>query len=121
MKCGAALYGEALKKAEAACGMKPGNTGFLTTLGIAQYRVQRYETALATLLEAERLASFSEAGEEDPIRLAFTSMTLHRLGRTREALDRLERLKTLMSLEARRNHKQGLAFLQEAETLMARE
>jgi hypothetical protein len=51
----ASAYRSALRPAEEACRLVPDNGLYLTTLGVAQYRVGRYQQALESLLRSEKL------------------------------------------------------------------
>ena len=51
----AAAYRDALHKAEEACQLQPGVADYLNTLGVAQYRTERYPEALATLTRSNDL------------------------------------------------------------------
>ena len=55
MGAAAGRYRPALRAAQAACHLQPGNGVYLTTLGVAQYRASGYQDALATLMQAEPL------------------------------------------------------------------
>jgi WD40 repeat protein len=114
-------YRTALEKATKANAWEPNDSAILTTLGAAQYRLAFYEDALKTLTKSAQI--LSAAGEEsDPANLAFTAMTLHRIGRAEEAKAALERLRQLCKDEGQfvlseyREEVQGL--LAEAEGLI---
>jgi serine/threonine protein kinase/tetratricopeptide (TPR) repeat protein len=66
--------------------------------GIACYRVGSYEKALAHLEHAETLRVQSK-GTLYPDQAAYTAMTLHRLGRGRQAEEALDRLRELFPRE----------------------
>jgi eukaryotic-like serine/threonine-protein kinase len=91
--------------------LTPDNIEFLNTLGIAQYRVGRYEDAYRTLTKTSR-----ERGQ--PQDLAFLAMSLYRLGRVEEAHVRLAEARekvTMAGLNRGHMHR----FIQEAEALLA--
>jgi Flp pilus assembly protein TadD len=58
---------------------------FLNTLGVAQYRVGQYQTALDTLLRADKM---NQGIPED---VAFLAMAHHRLGHKEQAQAALKR------------------------------
>jgi len=66
--------------------------------GIACYHVGRYEEAIAHLEHAETLRVQSNALLY-PDQLAYTAMTLHRLGRRRQAEEALDRLREMFPRE----------------------
>src|SRR5262249_30887254 len=83
-----AYYSEALSQAEAACALAPGDGYCLTALGMAQYRQGKYEEALKTLTEADRLnAQRVGIGTNGsvPADLALLALVHHRLGHAVEA------------------------------------
>jgi hypothetical protein len=87
----AAAYRLALRQAEAACRLVP-NDGLLhTTLGMAQYRVGRYQDALTTLSRADQLHT-----THPDANLAFLALAQHRLGHTEQARVTSSRLRALM-------------------------
>jgi tetratricopeptide (TPR) repeat protein len=70
----------ALRWAEAAARIDPGNPRHQAALGAAHYRLGGYEKARAALLEAERLSD-----RDSPDVLALLALTCHKLGKTDEA------------------------------------
>jgi len=89
-------YGRALTDAQKADALQPNNSSILTWLAGAQYRTGAYEEALKTLGRAEKLRADPNQGDpsEPSTALAFTTMALHRIGRTDEAKSTLEQLRT---------------------------
>ena len=77
-------YRQALRFSEAACQLESKNAHYLTTLGMAHYRLGNDDKALETLLRADQI---EEPESEGPIpaQLAFLAMTRHRLGQAQEA------------------------------------
>jgi len=69
--------------------------------GMACYRVGSYQEAIAHLEHAEKLRVQSNAALY-PDQVAYTAMTLHRLGREQEAEEALNRLRTMFQHET--NH-----------------
>ncbi len=87
----------AIRFATEANQMQPRNGFFLNSLGVAQYRVGQFESALKTLVESERVnAEDARAGSPDitSVDRAFQALSLHRLGRFAEAQLLLERIQT---------------------------
>jgi WD40 repeat protein len=83
-------YQLAVRRAEAACRASPESWRFLPTLGMALYRAGEYDRALKTLRNAQTISEHT-FGVADPSILAFAAMTLHRLGRSDESREALER------------------------------
>jgi WD40 repeat protein len=108
-----AAYRLALLRAEAACRLVPGNGDFLTTLGLAHYRLGNVGEAAATLELADRLNSPLRNGPIPPD-LAFLALAQHRLGQGKAARATLARLRELMKRPERVGNEEGQAFLREA-------
>jgi hypothetical protein len=109
-------YARALRLAEGAIRLDSSNSFFLTTLGMAQYRVGQYPEALATLTKSEKLKATN--GGSLPADLAFLAMTQHRLGKKDEAKTTLGRLRSVMKHPRLAEHEESLGFLREAEELI---
>jgi hypothetical protein len=109
-----AQYRQALHQAEAACSADSSDVTYLTTLGMAEYRLARFTEALSALTRAARLAR----SPIEPVNLAFHAMALFRLGRAKESRDRLcelhERLKRPDQAQAAETE----GWLREAEDLI---
>jgi WD40 repeat protein len=112
-----ALVRKALGWAQTACALAPDKGACLTALGIAQYRMGQYAEALATLGRAEKLNQANPS--KQPADIAFQAMAHQRLGHTVEAQAALNRLRDLMKSPPHSMHEEALAFLAEAETLIA--
>jgi tetratricopeptide (TPR) repeat protein len=110
-------YDRALRLIEAACRLTPENGSFLNTLGIAQYRVGRYDEAQNTLTRSDRLNATASQGSL-PHDLAFLAMAQHRLGRRVEALATLARLRAVMEKLQWKGDAEAQSFLREAECLI---
>jgi dipeptidyl aminopeptidase/acylaminoacyl peptidase len=112
-----ATYRHALLQAEEACGLTPGQGTYLTTLGIAQYRMGRYQAARETLLRADQLNALAFQGSR-PADEAFLAMVHHHLGQHEKAQGYWSRLRDTANKPqwARDAEEQG--FLREAETLL---
>jgi len=109
-------YRAALEKAEKANRLEPNEPSILTMLGVAQYRMGKYEDALKTLTKTDKIRT--DANEPRPEDVAFIAMALHKLGRADEAKAALERLRTLLKDERFAQDEQAKAFLAEAEKLI---
>jgi tetratricopeptide (TPR) repeat protein len=110
-----AAYQKALEEAEEACRLYPEERHYLNTLGVAQYRVGRYQQALETLSRSEKLNATPAEGSR-PADLAFLAMTCWRLGQTDRALKYLDRLRE--AVKKRAKDEEAQAFLREAGTLL---
>jgi WD40 repeat protein len=112
-----AAYRLALRQAEVACRLIPHNSFFLTTLGMAQYRVGQYREAVSTLTQANPIESQLLPSDPSPENLAFLALSHHRLGQTDQARATLRRLQELMTTPGQAQNQQGRAFLRDAEAL----
>src|SRR5207253_4686961 len=74
----ATAYHLALLQAEEACRLAPGDSYFLNTLGVAQYRLGQYERAVDTLSRSTKLSATQEVGSL-PADMAFLAMAHWRL------------------------------------------
>jgi hypothetical protein len=109
-------YALALRQAEAAVRLAPGDRFILNTLGVAQYRTGRYAEALATLTRSEKLNATEEGA--DPADLAFLAMVQHQLGKKDEAKVTLARLRNVMKQPRWASDAEAQGFLREAEQLL---
>jgi hypothetical protein len=109
-------YALALRRAEAAVRLAPGDGNTLNTLGVAQYRSGRYTDALTTLTKSEKLNA--EWDSSQPSDLAFLAMAQHQRGKKDKAKATLARLRDVLkqALWAKDTEAQG--FLHEAEELI---
>jgi WD40 repeat protein len=112
-------YRQALQWAKEACRLEPDHGDYLTTLGVAQYRVGEYRQALATLSRAEQLKTLPPWGLK-PVDLAFLAMTRFQLGQAEEARATLDGLRKVVSsrLEDDAADARAFLFLREAEELL---
>jgi hypothetical protein len=110
-------YQRALLQAEAACSLQAGAGYFLTTLGVAQYRLGKYAEALRTLAQSDKLngQGFDTSLSID---LAFLAMTEYRLDHKDKAQHYLNRLREARKQERWYRNNEPAAFLREAETLL---
>jgi WD40 repeat protein/serine/threonine protein kinase len=106
-------YRQGLAYAEEAVRLNPNDHQMLDTLGAAQYRSGQYQKAAETL---ERMTRDKQAAPED---LAFLAMAQHRLGKTKQALTNLQRLRELMKSPTRAANLDYQDFLKEAEETLA--
>jgi hypothetical protein len=85
----------ALRQSEAACWQESDNGLYITTLGAAQYRNNRYTAALKTLTASEkRTAALYK--RSPPVDLAFLAMTKFQVGKKVESTATLRRLRDTM-------------------------
>src|SRR5262249_31521304 len=110
-------YAAALRRAEAAVRLAPGDGNDLNTLGVAQYRASRYAEALVTLTKSEKLNTSKDGPR--PSDVAFLAMAQHQLGQKDEARSTLARLRELMKRPAWEKNADAQGFLREAEELIA--
>jgi tetratricopeptide (TPR) repeat protein len=113
----AAQYQLALRQAQAACRIAPSQGVSLNTLGVALYRVGRYDEAVKTLLEADRFNAVAFGGPI-PGDWAFLAMAYHRLGQKDQAANALARLRDAMRSQRRAQDPDALALRREAEDLL---
>ena len=91
----AVAYQEALSKAEKAVSSAPNDWRILNTLGVAQYRVGKYEDALKTLASSDKKRT--DANQPSiPEGWAFMAMALHKLARAEEAKAALSQRRPLL-------------------------
>jgi tetratricopeptide (TPR) repeat protein len=113
-----AAYGLALRRAQTACRLCPDNPAYLTTLGMAHYRLKEYPQALEELQQARQLQGRS-SDAPPPALLAFLAMCHQQLGQREEARRTLEQLRETMRQPAYGTQEEARAFLGEAEALFA--
>ncbi len=89
------VYRRGLILAQVARQQMPADLDALALVGMAQYRLGRFDRALIELAKA-RDGRASAGSEPDPATAMFVAMALHRLGRTDAARRELERAKTLV-------------------------
>lgn len=90
----------AVRYAEAASGLDPHDCTYLSTLGIAHYRLGEFQTALDVLLRSDQL-NREHNGEPRAADAAFITMALAQLGRDPEARHWLDGLYELIKRPAR--------------------
>jgi hypothetical protein len=111
----AADYELALRRAEAACRLKPNGMN-LNTLGVAQYRAGGYREALKTLQSEPLKPKAPQHGH--PADLAFIAMAQHRLGHKDQAQATMVRMRAAMQEAQWRVNGDAQNFLREAEELL---
>jgi tetratricopeptide (TPR) repeat protein len=110
-------YEKALVQAQTACRLQPGEGAYLSTLGLAQYRLGKYAEALDTLTRSDKFHSGLPQGSQ-PADLAFLAMAQHRLGRKEQARATLARLGPLMKQPPWAQQEEAQRYLREAEELV---
>jgi Flp pilus assembly protein TadD len=110
-------YALALRQAEAAARLAPGDGTILNTLGVAQYRMGRHADAVATLTQSDKFNA-ARFKSSIPADLAFLAMAQHQLGRKEQAQATLARLREAMKQLQRANDPESQGFLREAEGLI---
>jgi len=91
---GKEAYALALRQADTAVRLAPGNGHIFSTLGVAEYRMGRYADSLTTLTKSEKLNATKEGSH--PADLAFLAMVQHQLGKKDEAKATFARLRAVM-------------------------
>ena len=112
-------YRKALRYSEEACQLEPENGDFLSTLGVAYYRVGNYEKALDVLVRSDKINALKDKGSR-PADLAFLAMAHQQLGHAKEAEAKLQLLRERMKDPRWRKTPQAQGFLREAEELLAK-
>jgi WD40 repeat protein/tRNA A-37 threonylcarbamoyl transferase component Bud32 len=110
-------YRQALRQAEAAHRLAPKQGLYLATVGIAQYRLEKYQETVDTLSRSEKLTAAQRLGPV-PADLAFRAMAYFRLGQTEKAHDYLRRLRAMMQKAPWAKDEAAQSFVREAETLL---
>ncbi|MBQ12155.1 MAG: hypothetical protein CMJ45_11475 [Planctomyces sp.] len=109
-------YQAALEMALEANSLTPGRGWMLNTLGIAQYRAQKYQEALTTLTRAAKLNAALFGGESTHD-LVFLAMTHFQLKAQPKAADLLEKVKSIAD-KAKQKDTELDGFIKEAESLI---
>jgi tetratricopeptide (TPR) repeat protein len=105
-------YQVALKQARNAFRLTPENPTYLTTLGLAQYRLGQSQDALTTLTRADKL------NQGHPADVAFLALAQFKLGQKDQAQESLKRLRNLLKQDRWAKDEEAQAFLREAESLI---
>jgi uncharacterized protein HemY len=109
----ASAYRQALRQAEAACAVVPDNIEYLNTLGLAYYRVGKYQEALDMLGRCNK-----RRPESVPEDLAFLAMAQHQLGRKEQAEATLARLREVVKQPRWASRAETQDLLREAEEVL---
>jgi len=109
-------YALALRQAEAACRLESDYGVYLNTLGVAQYRLGKYQEALDTLTRSDKLNSVSGRQLAD---VSFLAMANFKLGQKEKAEAFLVQLRQLMKQPAWPGNAEAQGFVREAEELLA--
>jgi hypothetical protein len=104
----------ALRCAAAAAKLIPWEPAFLRTLGVAQYRTGAYRDAMTTMERRAAMRNGPTASD-----FAVFAMAHQRLGEAQAARDALERLRAEMKKPDNASDDDLMAFLREAEVLIA--
>ncbi|MGO9470012.1 MAG: tetratricopeptide repeat protein, partial [Isosphaeraceae bacterium] len=112
-------YRKALHYSEEVYQLEPENGLYLTTLGVAYYRMGNFAKALETLRRSD-LINQKEYQGSDPAGLAFLAMTQQQLGHAEEAQAWLQRLRERMKDPRWAQNPEAQGFLREAEEWLAR-
>jgi dipeptidyl aminopeptidase/acylaminoacyl peptidase len=113
----AAAYRLALRRVEAARRLVAAEnpSAYLSTLGMAQYRVGNYQAALDTLAEYERILKGA-----NPTTLSYSAMAYHQLGRTDQARAALDKLREMIKASGWEQNESVQSLLREAEALIGK-
>ncbi len=111
-------YRLAFQRAEIACRLMPFEGSYHTTLGMAQYRLGKYQEALATLTRADEL-NRDARGDQAPADLAFLAMAAYQLREKDRAQASLDRLREAMRKPDSAGDHEAQRLLKEAEALLA--
>jgi tetratricopeptide (TPR) repeat protein len=112
-------YRKALRYSEEACRLETEDGSFLTTLGVAYYRVGNYEKALGVLARSDQINALRDQGS-GPADLAFLAMTHQQLGHAKEAEAKLQLLRERMRDPRSAQSAEAQGFLREAEALLTK-
>jgi uncharacterized protein HemY len=110
---------KALRFSEEACQLEPENGDFLSTLGVAYYRVGNYEKALDVLARSDKINALKDKGPR-PTDLAVLAMALEQLGHAKEAEAELQLLRERMKDPRFATDAGAQVFVREAEELLAK-
>ncbi len=111
-------YDLAVQRAELACRLMPFVGSYQTTLGMAQYRLGKYQEALATLTRADELNQAAQGGHA-PADLAFLAMARYQMGEKDRAQASLNQLRELVQRPHSPRNEEAQSLLKEAEALLA--
>jgi Flp pilus assembly protein TadD len=109
-------YTAALRRAEAAARLAPGDGKIVNTLGVAHYRLGNWAKALEALEQSEKLNTPKDGPH--PADLAFLAMAHQQLGHKEQARATLARLREAMKKPSWEKNAEAQGFLREAEELI---
>jgi WD40 repeat protein len=113
-----AAYQRAEQQAEIVCRLMPFEGSYQTTLGMAQYRLGKYQQALTTLTHADELNQSADGGSI-PADLAFLTMTRYQMRERDRAQASLGQLRQTMQKAIWAQNVEAQGLLKEAEALLA--
>jgi hypothetical protein len=105
-------YHFAWQQAQAACQLAAEPSSCQTTLGMAQYRLGKYDEAVRTLMQSDN------SQKPIPADVAFLAMTQHQLGHKEQAQADLARLRKIVQQPEWIKDEEAQSFLREAETVL---
>jgi len=111
-------YRLALQRAEIACRLMPFEGSYLTTFGMAQYRLGMYPETLTTLTHADELNRAAHGGPI-PADLALLVMTRYQLRDKERAQASLDQLRATMQKPNWVRDEEAQALWKEAEALLS--
>jgi WD40 repeat protein len=111
-------YRLAVQRAELACRLLPFEGPYHTTLGMAQYRLGKYQEALSTLTHADELNQSAQGGPV-PADLAFLAMSRHQMRERYRAQASLTQLRETLQQPKWARNEEAQRLLKEAEALLA--
>jgi WD40 repeat protein len=111
-------YRLALRRAEAAVRLTPGDGSNLNTLGVAQYRLGDCAKAVETLHRSEKLNAATTGMAPQPEDLAFLAMAHQQLGHKEQAQAMLKQLREQKKQPGWEKSAEAREFLREAEGLI---
>jgi WD40 repeat protein len=115
---GPSAYRLAVQRAELACRLLPFKGPYQTTLGMAQYRLGKYQEALTTLTRADELNQAAQ-GSPVPADLALLAMTRYQLHEKDRAQASLTQLRETLQKPNWARNEEAQRLLKEAEALLA--
>jgi cytochrome c-type biogenesis protein CcmH/NrfG len=104
----------ALAQMKAACQLAPDNATYRLALGVAQYRLGKFQKDQYP----SALAALTRCDQDSPATLAFLAMTRHQLGQKDQARATLTRLQGIMAKRASDASAEAGSFLREAVELI---
>ena len=110
-------YALALRQAEAAFRLEPDDLDYGCALGVAQYRTDRLQESVATLIRSDQNFTARYPGRS-PTDVAFLAMAQFRLGQQAKALGLLTELRQIMKQPRWSGRSEMQGFLREATELI---